>query len=184
MQDQTIRAEVIRMLAQVALPPGEPLPRGAPEPLIADWELRNQIRLPPEFRAWLAACNGPCVGPGGVTGIATKRNSQDVDFLLRLHPDWHKQGWVPLAGDGSGNYYVVATKGEFGPGEPVLFIDNMIEENVPAFVVASDSWQFLWFMLKKELGQSKWPFDRAEVVSEDPAILTFSSVCLPWESSV
>jgi len=123
------------------------------------------------------------VGPGGVSGIGTKRKSQDLDALMNLHPDWRSRGWVPVAGDGAGNYYVVATKGEFGPGEPVLFIDVGVDESVPAFVAASDTWHFLRFMLKKELGESRWPFSKDEVVLMDPSVETFTSVALPWDAS-
>ena len=175
-------AEVIELLSKVPSPPDEGIPAGATEHQVAEYEKRLGLSIPNKLRAWLLTCNGPCVGPGGIFGMNTRRESQDIERILTLRPNWHEKGWIPIAGDGCGNYYVVATEGEFGEGEPVLFIDTMEDDSVPAYVAASDIWRFLRFLLKKELGESKWPYNRDEVAMADPAILSFRDVELPWNA--
>ena len=173
-------AEVLALLARVPAPPDEETPAGATEQQVAEFEKRTGVTIPAKLRSWLLACNGPCVGPGGVFGIKPKRADLDIEQVLSLFPKWREKGWIPVAGDGCGNYYVVATKREFGDGEPVLFIDTMEQDSVPAYIVASDVWRFLWFLFNDELGESKWPFNRDEVTTSDPDILSFHDVDLPW----
>lgn len=180
MSDAIPKAEVLALLAKVPAPPEDETPAGATEQQLAEFEKRMGVTVPPKLRSWLLVCNGPCVGPGGVFGINTQRKSQDIEHVLALRPSWRDKGWIPVAGDGCGNYYVVATRGEFGQGEPVLFVDTMEDESRPAYIAASDIWRFLSFLLKKELGQPKWPYNRDEVVSADPDILSFHDVNLPW----
>jgi cell wall assembly regulator SMI1 len=178
----SLEEEVLELLAKVPSPPNEEASPGATERDIAGCEARIGLNVPTKLRAWLLACNGPCVGPGGVFGIRPRRQDLDIEQILTLHPIWHEKGWIPIAGDGCGNYYVVASKGEFGKGEPVIFIDTMDDDAVPAYIVASEVWRFLRFLLKKELGESKWPYNRDEVAVADPDILSFEDVTLPWNA--
>lgn len=178
----SLEAEVLGLLAKVPAPPNEDTPPGATESDIAGFEERIGLRVPTKLRAWLLASNGPCVGPGGVFGIEPRREALDIERLMALRPIWHEKGWIPVAGDGCGNYYVVPCRGEFGEGEPVMFIDTMEDDSVPAYIAASDMWRFLRFLFKKELNESKWPYDRDEVLKADPDIVTFRDVPLPWNA--
>ena len=116
------------------------MPAGAPDAEIAEFEAMVGIKFPVKYRAWLAACNGPCVGPGGTVSVGNARTSQDLAALLTLHPSWREKGWLPVAGDGCGSYYVVVTRGEFGEGEPVVFIDVNKDDSEPAYILASGSY--------------------------------------------
>ena len=92
------------------------------------------------------------------------------------------EGLIPTAGDGCGNHYILATRGDFGAGFPVLFIDCSVDHESPAFIVASDIGRFLEFLLGKELGVAGWPFDKASVLHADPNIRRFQGVALPWDA--
>ena len=177
-----VKEDVLGLLLRVPAPPGETLPRGVSETILRAAEHRHGITFPSKLREWALTMNGPCVGPGGLVGIATPRRSQDLDAIYNNFPAWRHNGWIPVAGDGCGSYYVVATKGEFGADEPVLFVDVHVTTESPAFVAASDIWLFLRFLLSKELGESAWPYDSAEVISADPNIAAIKNVTLPWHA--
>lgn len=173
--------EVLEMLMRLPAPPSELIPPGASAPQISACETRLGWKFPAKLRAWLLTCNGPCVGPGGVFGIAPLRKDLDIEGVLQLYPAWLTKGWIPIAGDGCGNYYVVAGRTESGGGEPVIFVDTANDDMAPAYIVGSDTWKFLRFLFKKELKESKWPFDREEVERADPEILAFHDLPLPWD---
>lgn len=175
-----ISFEVIELLHRMPLPPGESLPSPVTVEAIAEFESNTKLRLPDGLRRWLLVTNGPCVGPGGVMGIGVRRQSFDIEKLLGLHPAWREKGWLPVAGDGCGNYFLVVSNNDFGVGEPVIFVEALQGETAPAFISASDTWYFLRFLFKKELSQSKWPFNEAEVMRDDPAIAAFRGISMPW----
>jgi len=176
-----IMSDVKDLVARSSSPPDEPLPAGATDWAIAELEQRTGLEVPGDLRSFLLFSNGPCVGPGGLMGINAVKKSLDMEHVLGLYPKWLEKGWIPAAGDGCGNYYLVVTRNDFGPGEPVVFIETIESHDTPAFVVASGMWQFVRFLLRKELGESRWPFARDEVVAADPGILSFRGVSLPWE---
>ena len=170
------------MLAKVPKNPDDPLPSGLQDEDLDGFAQRTGIVPPPDLRAWLKICNGPCVGPGGLFGIRKASLHLNIESYLDLFPFWKRAKWIPIAGDGCGNYYVVPTQGEFGRGVPVLFIDTHESSESPAFVVASDVGHFLAFLLEFELGNRSWPFSERAVTDKDPAILDFAGAPLPWET--
>jgi cell wall assembly regulator SMI1 len=175
-----IKDQVLTLLGRVPAPPEDSLPGGASEAKLQNAEAVHGITFPPKLREWLLTSNGACVGPGGLVGIGVVRDSQDLGAIFENYPTWKDKGWIPVAGDGCGSYYVVATHGEYGAGEPVLFVDVHETPDQPAFIVASNVWQFLRFLLSKEVDESRWPFNEVEVVECDPNITSFTNVSLPW----
>ena len=181
-------------------PPGETIPEGASDDDIVGFEKRTGLKVPPLLRSWLRTSNGPCVGSGGVYGFRPDRPFLDIEHKLQLYPAWIELGWIPIANDGCGNYYLVVMRNEFGEGEPVVFLDTLQGETEPTYVVASDTWHFLRFYVKDELDQMKrpilsteevlrrasespdWPFNKEFVLREDPDIQKFSSATLPWDA--
>jgi cell wall assembly regulator SMI1 len=171
--------DVVLLLPSLEKPPEEAIPSGILKADLDRLEQRIELKLPSSFRAWLMTTNGPCVGPGGIVGIGTTRDLQDLESIYSLYPKWKEKNWIPVAGDGCGNYYVL-THGEYEI-EPVVFVDVIENADEPAFVVASNLWHFLNFLFRKDLRKSRWPFDRAEVVEADPKILETKYV-LPWNA--
>lgn len=170
------------LLAQVPKNPDEPLPGVLRDEELDGFARRTGITPPPDLRAWLKICNGPCVGPGGLFGIRNETRHLNIESILDVFPFWKSVKWIPIAGDGCGNYYVLPTQGEFGQGFPVLFIDTHETCESPAFIAASDLGHFLVFLLEKELGKGSWPFSERAVTAKDPAILGFSNAPLPWRA--
>lgn len=167
------------LLSKVPMPPEE-LPEGINDHECDVFEKRTGIRLPADLRDWLKLCNGPCAGPGGFFGIRPWRSDLDIEAILELYPEWEAKKWIPVAGDGCGNYYVMPTEQEFGPGFPVFFIEAEESRELPQYIAASDLGHFLIAILQRELNIKGWPFDRDFVMQSDPEITRFHSVKLPW----
>lgn len=186
---EPIEVEAVKdLLPKLQRPPKVALPGGASDADIQAFSDRTGIQVPPPFAAWLKLCNGPLVGPGGLFGIPPVRKHLSIEYIFEIYPEWHERAWIPISSDGCGNYYVLATVQEFGPGWPVLFIEPIQSAREPAYIVASGVWRFLVFLLEDELLHeldildTPWPFDRAEVTRRDPEIESFTGVSMPWDA--
>ena len=116
---------VVELVNGAQRAPEEPHIRGASPEDLHHLEERLARRIPIQLRDWLLICNGAGIGPGGFFGNRADRPSLDLPAVLALYPEWHDQGWLPVAGDGCGNYYVLQPSGQVG------FVDTM---NDPASI--------------------------------------------------
>ncbi len=186
--------DVVKQLLQIApADPGRPLPGPATAQELAAFERSLGYEIPAELRRWLETCNGPLVGPGGLFGIGSADDDVNLEHRAARHPEWSARRWIPVAGDGCGNDYLLVASGEFGPGHPVVFVEMISDPLTPAFVVASGLWRFLEGLLRQDIEEcspqhdrdseaARWPFDEALVVARDPAILDVVGVPLPWNA--
>ena len=133
------------------------------------------VVVPPELSDWLLQCSGTTAGPGGILGVG-RGDGVDISFILGLHPEWRELGWVPVAGDGFGNHYVLDTT----RGNAIGFVEAAIDTRTIAYYVASDLKIFLHELLLNDVEGTGWPFDRARAEAEDPKILRLHP--LPWEA--
>jgi hypothetical protein len=116
--DETL--EVLRGLVAGAIrSPEEEAPRGASPAETDSLQARLGCGIPPVLRAWLSVCRGAGIGPGGVFGARPDEPHLDMSWRRDSFPEWAEQGWLPVAGDGCGNYYVLAADGTVG------FVDTM-----------------------------------------------------------
>jgi len=104
----------------------------------------------------------------------------DVEGYLDTYPLWPDKKWLPVAGDGCGNTYVLIAD----PSDPlylsVCFIDSA-EPDMISYIVASGIWYFIQFLIEKEKGEElHWPFDKEYVSSIDPDMLELEPTLLPW----
>ncbi len=112
--------EFLRELVAGALrAPEEEAPRGAGPAEPDSLQARLGGIIPPVLRAWLQVCRRAGIGPGGVFGPRPDRPSLDMAQRGNLFPAWVEQGWLPVAGDGYGNCYVLTADGTVG------FVDTM-----------------------------------------------------------
>ncbi len=172
-------SEVIKEL-QMLNEPGSLLPQGVSEDKVRSFEAQINTRLPLVLRDWLMLTNAPGVGGQYLMGIDAKP-IQDMMRLLNLYPKWLEAGWLPVAGDGLGNFYVVTTKQDFGSGEPVIFLDHEFDTAQPDYIVASAFDIFVKQFVHKELVRNRWPFDKSLTLSIDPGIMAFKSISMPWD---
>lgn len=147
--------------------------------------------MPDDLRRWFKISNGAFVGTVPVYGVHPFSSPLSMERRLEIYPEWREKSWIPISDDGCGNYYVLPTRGEFGDGFPVVFVEAVVDPREPGYVVASDLGHFLIFLMESELAlmnsdptelvRSPWPFDELKVVRDDPAILNFFDLRLPWD---
>lgn len=138
--------------------------------------------IPSDLSQWLHIANGLCAGPGGLFGFGTREEHLDIEFLWSLFPDWRARGWIPVAGDGCGNYYVLAIQDECAGSDPVLLVETLDNADTGSYVVASSLAHFLRFYLEDDIGRTGWPFNEGHVLERDPALLNFDWLTLPWHA--
>lgn len=177
---------ILTLIQQVEHPPNMSLPNGVTEDDLNEFEFKTSIFLPPPLKEWLKICNGPIIGPGGIYGIPPAVDWLRIDIHLDYNPSWRDKKWIPIAGDGLGNYYVLDSKNFIDEKYPIYFIDHEFDINKPMYVVASDLWFFLFFLLQNEETHKKqnnnWPFNELYVKNIDPSINAYKGVVpLPWE---
>jgi hypothetical protein len=170
--------EVRDMLANVPRAPEQPPVGGASEDDIADLVSRLGRSLPDDLLAWLRICRGEAIGPGGVFGARPDGPALDIQARLALYPSWDDHGWLPVAGDGCGNVYVLIERGRAAGA--VGFIDVLADPIAIGYLVASDLWHFLRFLFARELGERGWPFQADAVLSIDPHLSRVPASLLPW----
>lgn len=182
--DMSIRQEVLRLAQQAPRAPETQLPGGADPALLTAFEERNGFSVPAELREWLLLYNAPVIGPGGIFGVGVGQFC-DMDAMYDALPFWRESGWVPVAGDGCGDYYVLDSRTAVGETHPIYFVDQACYE-CPAYIVASGLWQFLRFLLEGEVWraagrQHYWPWEGEAVLRRDPLLAQYRGpVPFPW----
>jgi len=176
----TTREIVLEMLNEVPKPDGYKMPAGASDAETAAFEGRTGLRTPSRVREWLKTVNGALIGPGGTYGIHPRETWLDIESFLNNFPEWVQHGWIPMAGDGTGNHYVVATETSREPTGAVFFIDTMALGDEPTYIVASDIWHFLRGLFSAEMGEDWWPFEEGPILEADPELVRYTDFNQPW----
>lgn len=171
--------DVLELLRRAPAPPGYEMPVGASEALVDELQERTGHRPPAQLKQWLLEVNGAMVGPGGLFGLRPANDPLSITKYLSIFPNWSKQGWLPIASDGLGNYWVTAV-GPDGRDGWVAFIDVHEDPDSLHSYVASSVFSFLNFILKAELGELGWPGDRDYVVALDPTMERVADHLRPW----
>jgi hypothetical protein len=128
---------------------------------------------------WLRVCKGDAIDPGGVYGARPDQPSIDMASALSRLAGWRARGWIPIAGDGCSDYYVLIGNVELAGY--VGLVDQSDLDEID-FIVASDLWRFLRFLLLKETGDRCWPFDQQAVLAADPAMEYVCDELQPWSA--
>ena len=150
--------------------------RGATDEELDALQARIAIPLPGPVRDWLRLCNGGFFGGEYLMGVRPDRLQIDIERSLELHRSWTQLSWLPVAGDGCGNVWVVDTQ-YGGASKPVYFVDNCLSSEEAQYVAASDIWHFVRGHLANELlarGETRWPFARERTLAWDPELAGYS----------
>ncbi|SIM87955.1 hypothetical protein [Micromonospora cremea] len=99
-------------------------------------------------------------------------------FRAATYAGWLQLGWLPVAGDGFGNSYVLLIRGPLAGC--VAFVEAIADPDEIAYVAASNLWTFLRFLFEKELGAKGWPFGSKVVLAADPDLAQIPGDLLPW----
>ena len=112
-------ADLRRLVAGAGRAPEDDAPEGASAAELVVLSDRLGRSLPPVLRSWLSICRGAAIGPGGVFGQRPNTPHLDMVRIRDLFPEWQPLCWLPVAGDGCGNYYVLVEDGTVGSVEPM-----------------------------------------------------------------
>jgi len=149
--------------------------RGASEADLTGLGKHLGFPVPNELADWLRVCRGSTAGPGGLFGVGNAADGLNMNSHLRWFPGWLDRGWIPVAGDGTGNYYILDA---LERGHPVGFVEPSETVSEVQYFVASGLEVFLRELLVHEISRNRWPFDRDYVGRVDPALLVLEP--LPW----
>lgn len=147
--------------------------------------LREQLGfdLPEQLVDWLMVCNGSLAGPGGLFG-ANQRNDF-LDIAGRMYDGWRERRWIPVAGDGCGDFYVLDASRTHLPTGGIFFIDQC-DYDALDYVVASTLGVFVRQLLlqdRQEITPDRWPFDQESALAADPRMAEVQPAqLLPWQS--
>jgi hypothetical protein len=151
---------------------------------LSQFEKQHSICLDGNFKEWLFVSNGSHAGRGGFYGIGYTNDSIALGY--KVNPHWFLSRWVPVAGDGFGNTYLVDCS-DLPTRGFIFFIDSFTDTSKVTYYVASDFWRFMYMMLLCESDNSDenndedlWPFNETFVLSVDPRIALAPSALLPW----
>jgi hypothetical protein len=178
--------EILSLLERVPKPPEAGPPEGATRDQLDALERRIGFPVPASLRSWLSVCNGYIAGPGGLFGarpddpfldIAARFNGE-VEFLRERRT----KRWLPIAGDGCGNDYVLDVAASAGVAGAVYFVDSHDDPVRLAYAVGSSIPRFLTFLLEDELGEKRWPFDADYFLAHDPHATSIDPRYLPWNA--
>ena len=137
-------AELRRLVARAVRAPEDDAPSGSSEAEADALQERLGQDLPAVLRLWLSICRGAALGPGGVFGQRPDCPFLDMPHVLALFPHWRDLGWLPVAGDGCGNYYVLT------PDGPVGFVDIMKDPGQLNRQAAPDLLSFMSGLLRTD----------------------------------
>jgi hypothetical protein len=96
-------------------------------------------------------CRGARIGPGGLFGPRPDAPSLDMAWIRDLYPQWAQSGLLPVAGDGCGNYYVLAEDGTVG------FVDTLKDPDRIDRWVAGDLLSFMTSLLTSDQDPGRAP---------------------------
>ena len=154
-------------------------PSGASGQELDEFEVRTGLRITSQLREWLATVNGAMVGPGGLFGVRPVRDVLSIEYYLKIYPEWCQDGWLPIASDGLGNFWIVAV-GPDGSGGWVAFVNTHNDPDSIDYYVASTVFRFLDFILRSELGERGWPESRDYVLERDPDLQRVPESLTAW----
>ena len=143
--------------------------------------ISSGFALPDELRCWLYMCNVPRLNSYELYGVSSEYANLDIGERMKDHPDWSGHGWIPVAGDGFGNVYVLDTTFSTSTGHPIYFLDHELAYQEPQYVISSNLWSFLRILLKRENGE-QYRLTMDSIMVDDPAVLECISVPKPWDS--
>lgn len=129
------------LVAGAVRAPEDNAPEGASSAELAALAGRLGQALPSALRTWLSICNGAAIGPGGVFGQRPGRRFLDMVGVRERYLQWRELDWIPVAGDGCGNYYVLTADGTVG------FVETMSDPAALARHMAPDLLSFMTGLL-------------------------------------
>lgn len=177
-------SEVLTLLATApGLDEGQPPITGATSDDLR--VLREQLGfdLPEQLVDWLMVCNGSLAGPGGLFGA--NQQNDFLDIAGRMYDGWHGRRWIPVAGDGCGDFYVLDASRTHLPTGGIFFVDQS-DYDALCYLLATNLEVFFRQLLldDRDPGEGNgWPFDSKRTLAADPRLVEVQPQrLLPWRA--
>lgn len=157
---------------------------GASPPALERAMRRWDLPLDGVLREWFEFCNGVSIGPEALYGLEQSEPDLDVDVRRSLGVGWAEAGWVPVAGDGFGNSYVVDMAGKTVQSHQAVIFVEAVDPLEPVYAIASNMWTFVEkYVRRDEPGSSGWEvWDLTSAMRSDPELADVRGVVpMPWE---
>lgn len=138
--------------------------RGASGIELAALRTRLGRDLPAQLAELLTICNGARIGPGGLFGHRPDDPYVDLPSYIDLFPQWAERGWLPVAGDGCGNYYVLLADDSVGFIDPMT-VPNALDERTHA-----DLFEFVEAILASDQADHFGPITSVAPKCHHPAV--------------
>lgn len=118
--------------------PLDPYPPPATESEIQSFCESIGVDFTTDIKEWLKISNGPA----GFFDINWAQKGCRIEEVWLDYPDWKRNGWVPIARDGFGNFYLKSV--DRLRESPVCFVEALQSDKM-AYAVASNALQFARF---------------------------------------
>lgn len=80
--------------------------------------------------------------------LTSIREHLDIKQILNLYPQWLLMNWIPIAGDGSTNLFVVDVAKNENKRHPVYYVDTQESPDKPTYIAASGALNSFNFLRK------------------------------------
>lgn len=151
--------------------------RGASDSEICTLEERLGFALPEALDAWLRVCRGV-----SFDFLACLYGTDERDHLAiwqHMPEDWPNPHWIPIAGDGCGNYYCLLPPTSDAPRGAVGFVEGIGPESID-YVVASGLYEFLYSYIVAGDASTDWIDDKELLAQRDPALFKITTWPFIW----
>lgn len=145
---------------------------------IDDWEAKNGIKLPSDYRAWLSHCNGAEITGAVLFGVGKSARSGQIQVVGSMP---HA---ILIGSDGCGNPFILLDGVNDRHG--VVFCESpdhlSSRWEQTAVVMASSFERFL--TIASTLGRGDddlWPQDEESILQLDPNLPLVRGFRMPWE---
>jgi hypothetical protein len=150
-------------------------------------QTRLGFALPSDLVEWLRVCNGAETRTWAHTFLSVGDSAwhgYDIESTLNIFESWRARRWIPFAGDGFGDYFLLVPAAD--RSHPVVtFWDHERDlEDSHGYVVSSTLWHFLANVFDPALegdADSLWPFNADYTIGVDPDLLNLRQFPMPWD---
>ncbi len=156
----------------------DPYPDGVSSDAVQKFSRRIGIPIPSDVQEWLSITNAA----PGYFGVCPRDDSDSMEWIIELNPDWKRLSWLPVARNEFGDYYIRKCDSE----ETAICMVEGTNSSILQYAAASDILHFARFDLEERVALNRnetypWPFDKEFVLSKDPDLAKVTIAPLPWD---
>lgn len=145
---------------------------------IDDWETKNGITLPSDYRTWLSQCNGAEITGAVLFGVGKSAKSGRIQLVGSMP---HA---IQIGSDGCGNPFILLDAVNDRHGvvfcESPDHLSSRWERTAVAMASSFERYLTIASMLRRE-ADDLWPTDEDSMLRLDPNLSLVRGFRMPWE---